>query len=77
MKAFGEKAGEGYKPDCQLGKRGTSWQGGKGTDMREGKGKHERKAIIPGRLTSQGFVCCQSGLYSVINCEGLKNSKWL
>lgn len=64
MKAYGEKAGEGYMPDCQLGKRGMSWQGGKGMDMKEGKGKHERMAIIPGRLTSQGIVCCQSGLYS-------------
>lgn len=77
MEAHGGKGGGGYTPDCQLGKRGTSKAGEKGREMKEGKGKHERKTIIPGRLTSQGFVCCQSGLYSVIDCEGLKNSKSL
>ncbi len=56
----GEQVG-GYVPDCQLGRGGTSEAGEKERDVKEGKGKHEKKTIISGRLTSQGFVCCQSG----------------
>lgn len=59
------------------GKEERVRQGEKGRDLNEGKGEHERKTIIPGRLTSQGFVSCQSELHSVIDCEGLKNSKSL
>lgn len=60
-------------PDCQLRKRRrTGWGKERDGKMKEGKGRHERRTITPGRLTSQGFVCCQSGLYSLIDCEGLK-----
>lgn len=67
-----------YMSDCQLGeKKDQAGRKRVRERWRKVKGSMNKKTIIPGRLTSQGFLCCQSGLYSVIDCEGLENSKSL
>lgn len=76
--AYWGKEDGGYCTCLSAGKkRNKQREKGWEREMKEGKGEHKRKTIIPGRLTSQGFLRCQSGLYSVIDCEGLENSKSL
>lgn len=51
----------GYMADCQLGKRGTSEAGGKRRDIKEGRGKHERKTIILGISHLKGLSAVNQG----------------
>lgn len=46
MEAYGKQAGGGYKPDCQLGKRGTRQAWEKGREMKEGKASMKERPFF-------------------------------